>query len=166
MYAKVKVRVSNFLLDIWRVWAFRRGNLEMPESRGYKCSPQNFIKDTVVSLRRTAIVQEHLVYLIRWCTRYTRKFFRKRHRQMRATFFNSGAIRYIITWLDCEQCEAGIKVARAHRYYRGNQNDSGMLAIWQQIRSLRCSGLPSTASVLSSRSPDRNCRRSMRTSRW
>lgn len=38
----------------------------------------------------SGIVQEHLVYLIRWCTRYIRKFFRKRHRQMRVAFFKTG----------------------------------------------------------------------------
>jgi len=51
--AKVKACVSNFPLDVcWSTRAFRRGNLETPESRGYKCSSQNFIKDTAVSLYR------------------------------------------------------------------------------------------------------------------
>ena len=114
-HAKIKVCVNNFLLDIcWSTRAFRRGNLETPESRGYKCSSQNFIKDTIVSLYRIPRVQEHLVYLIHWCTRYICKFFRKRYRQMRVAFFKIE--RSVILLRDSTTNNARLRIKVVHIY--------------------------------------------------
>jgi len=119
VHAKVKVCVSNFPLDIcWRIWVFRRGNLETPVSRSYKCFPQNFIKDTPTAVSLYGAVQKHLVYLIHWCTRYIRKFFRKRHhRQMRRAFFKTGRSVILLRDSTTNNARPGIRVVATDRCY-------------------------------------------------
>lgn len=106
-------RQSKSLHEQFSSWhlPFQRGNLKMLEYHAVtNASPTEFYKGyplsavSLYSVSRNSL-GEHLVYLIRWCTRYIRKFFRKRHRQMRGAFFKTG--RSVILLRDSTTNNAG-----------------------------------------------------------
>lgn len=114
-YAKVKVCMSNFPLDICH------SNVEISRcwniARLQMLPPQNFIKDTRWARSRYTAYRGivHLVYLIRWCTRYIRKFFRKRHRQMWGAFFKTGRSVILLRDSTTNNAGPGIKVVPTDR---------------------------------------------------
>lgn len=114
--AKVKVCTSNFPLDICRsdmeisrCWDIARLQT-LPPTEFYKGS--RWARSRYTARHSSG---EHLVYLIRWCTRYIRKFFRKRHRQMRAAFFKTERSVILLRDSTTNNVRPGIKVVPTDR---------------------------------------------------